>query len=116
MERIRPPERRERVGIVQIVLIGVVLAAVLAGGVHLLGRTQAAWERRYGDEVPSPTVSAPVQEPPVLPAPIDPKSEEGRMIAEFEAGKLRCINGQLFRRLHNGWENIPGMSCEGTSR
>ncbi|MFN6505661.1 hypothetical protein ISN34_12125 [Xanthomonas translucens pv. translucens] len=26
-------------------------------------------------------------------------------------GELRCINGTLFRRIPNGWENIPGSSC-----
>lgn len=108
MERPRHPVARERSGIIHITLIGLALATVIAGGVHLLGRTQLAWNARYGERPPTPKAQPQSEAPLVLPAP-DPVYEQ--LKKDFAAGRLRCVNGQLFRKLPNGWENIPGEDC-----
>lgn len=118
MERSTP--RRERTGIIQIVLIGAVLIAALYGGLRLLASTYDAHAARQQERA---TNAAKIRH-------AAHKAEEQREAeaklaqlgairraraeqdAEMRAGKLRCINGQLFRKLDNGWENLPGRKCQ----
>lgn len=119
MERQRRPERRERTGIIQIVLIGAVLAAALFGGLHLLGSTRKAWDARRDERFQraesirtSANAAREAQAEAMRRSRVDAlqrmKLQEAQ---ELKEGRLRCINGQIFRRLENGWENVPGESC-----
>lgn len=131
MERELPPYRAAvtkpaRPSIWPTLIVGVVLATVIGGGVYLLGQTRAKWEanraskaeraaafeRQWQQQQDAETVqrvqaAAELEElrreairtrdqPKVLP----------------EAIPLRCINGQLFRRIPGGWENLPDARCD----
>lgn len=116
----RPTPGRERTGIIQIVLIGAVLIAALYGGLRLLASTYDAHAARQQDRA---TNAAQIRK-------ADNRAQEQReaeaklaqlgairrahaaQAADMRAGKLRCINGQLFRKLENGWENLPGRKCQ----
>lgn len=119
MERPRQPERRERTGIIQIVLIGAVLAAAVFGGLHLLGSTRKAWDARNDERFQraetirtAANAAREAQLEAIRRSRADAlqqlRLEEAKALQE---GRLRCINGQIFRRLENGWENVPGESC-----
>lgn len=116
----RPTPRRERTGIIQIVLIGAVLIAALYGGLRLLASTYDAHAARqqqrqkHADQVRRAAAHAEQM-----------REAEAKLVQlaairraraaqeeEMRAGKLRCINGQLFRKLDNGWENLPGQRCQ----
>ena len=116
----RPQQRRERTGIVQIMVIGAVLAAALYGGVRLLGNTHAAWDQRqaarkaYATEIRNASREARAQEESDIAEAkllqlVEHRRNRARGLAD---GSLRCINGQLFKRLENGWENLPGERCQ----
>lgn len=117
MERSTP--RRERTGIIQIVLIGAVLIAALYGGLRLLASTYDAHAARQQDRA---TKAAQIRQ--AANRAQQQHEAEARLVqlaairrahaaqeADMRAGKLRCINGQLFRKLENGWENLPGRRC-----
>ena len=116
----RPVQRRERTGIIQIVLIGVVLIAALYGGLRLLAstydahaarqqerHTHAAREQRAAEHAEKARAAeAQLAQLAAI------RRARATQEADMRAGKLRCINGQLFRRLENGWENLPGQRCQ----
>jgi len=133
MERQRPEylpaQRSERVGIVWTVLIGAALAAAMAGAVMIYMETAAAWHRNQTER----TKAAEAQRAAGNAA-LAVRQEQGRQerIAEIRwrreavdriekqrqaeqaaraRGDLKCINGTLFRRIPNGWENLPGSNC-----
>ena len=121
MERLqKPQERRERTGVLQIILITAVLLAALYGGLRLLGATHAAWNDRqekrsaYATAIREASERANEKEHErVQMARIEAVRREQREYDEaIRDGRLRCINGQLFRRLDNGWANIPGQGCQ----
>lgn len=125
MERQRPEylpaPRSERVGIVWTVLLGIALAAALAGGVVIYLNTVAAWQhnrdaRSTATQRQREAGNAAVSQQAEL------NARRQRAIAEFEATRAaerearrrnnqRCINGVLFERIENGWRNIPGRRC-----
>lgn len=121
MERIqKPQDRRERTGIVQIVLIAAVLLAALYGGLRLLGATHAAWEQRNAERSSAAKAirlaSERAQESEharVQQAQLETVRQEREEYEEaIRNGRIRCINGQLFQRLENGWANLPGQRCQ----
>lgn len=117
---VRAVQRRERTGIIQIVVIAAVLLAALYGGLRLLGSTYAAWELRQSETAArAEQLRAPdrrAAETRAAEAKLSQlnaiRRSRAQLEADMQAGQLRCINGQLFRRLDNGWENLPGRSCE----
>lgn len=120
MERLqKTQERRERTGIVQIVLIAAVLLAALYGGLRLLGGTRASWEARkqeraqHAADIREAVAQAHREETQALrQAGYDRLIEHERKISEgLKSGRYKCVNGVLFRRLANGWENVPGERC-----
>lgn len=121
MERRNPD--RERTGIAQILAIGLVLAVALWAGLTLLGKTRSTWETHRSErktQAASIRAAANNSESYAI-ADRRRRVEEMRQRAvadarehyrkELEAGRIRCINGQLFKRLPNGWENVPGQRC-----
>lgn len=129
MERELPPYRAAvtkpaRPSIWPTLIVGAVLASVIGGGIYLLGQTRAKWEanragkaeraaafeRQWQQQQDAMTVER-VQAAAQL--------EELRREAIRNRGKpvvapepLRCINGQLFRRIPGGWENLPDARCD----
>ncbi|WP_170874127.1 hypothetical protein [Xanthomonas translucens] len=133
MERQRPEylpaQRSERVGIVWTVLIGAALAAAMAGGAMIYIETAAAWQRNQSErtkatEAQRAAGNAAMQEGSAArkfeqieeirwrreAADRIEKQRQAEQVARTR-GELRCINGTLFRRIPNGWENLPGSSC-----
>lgn len=121
MERQNPD--RERTGIAQILAIGLVLAVALWAGLQLLGSTRATWEaQRTQRKAQAASIREAANN-----SQTHAMTERRRRVEEIrqramaeaqerhrkdmEAGRLRCINGQLFRRLSNGWENVRGQRC-----
>lgn len=121
MERLQQPrpERRERTGIVQVVLIAIVLLAALYGGLRLLGGTRASWEARkqeraqHAAEIREAAARARRDETQVLRAAEEQRRHDyERDISEgLKSGRFKCVSGVLFRRIPNGWENVPGERC-----
>lgn len=123
MERDLPPYRRTfahrgRSSVWTILALGVLLALAITAAAQLLSKTRERWEARN-------TQPASVSEP-ATPKPTGDDMREARLAeirdrrerAERDQGarerdghQYRCINGQLFRRLPNGWENLPGEHC-----
>lgn len=116
----RPTPGRERTGIIQIVLIGAVLIAALYGGLRLLASTYDAHAARqqqrktHANQVRRAAANAEqmreAEAQLVQLAAI--RRARAAQEEEMRTGKLRCINGQLFRKLDNGWENLPGQRCQ----
>ncbi len=123
MERERPDYlpaiRRSRWEFPWLLVLGIVLLGLLAGGTHMLIRTNAAWAARF-------------QAPQERPRTVDPNAAKEAALAEArlrraaaerqtqneakQAGadrpeELRCIAGTLFRRIPGGWENVPNRGC-----
>ncbi|MGJ4801772.1 hypothetical protein [Luteimonas sp. SDU82] len=100
--------KRDRPIFVDILLIGAVMAALMYGGLRLLGSTHDAWAARYGSKpAPAPTRNAQATRPPpptrTWTAADD--AEYWRLKAEAEARRrqyesmqrnTRCIDGTLF--------------------
>jgi membrane protein involved in colicin uptake len=103
----RHTNRRERTGIIQIVMIGSVLAAALLGGLHLLGSTRKAWDARNDrrfQQAETIRTAANAEREALLETIRRNRAEamQRRTLEEAKQlrdGRLRCINGQLFRRL-----------------
>ena len=129
MERELPPYRAAvtklaRPSIWPTLIVGVVLAAVIGGGVYLLGQTRAKWEaNRAGKAERAAAFERQWQqqqdEEAVRRARAGAELEELRREAIRNRDKpddlpepLRCINGQLFRRIPGGWENLPDTTCQ----
>lgn len=120
MERLtQPQERRERTGIVQIVMIAAILAASLYGGLQLLGDTHARFNQRQQEKAAEAAAirkaanrSESEREKAIL-MELTRKREIRRQDEEaaYQRGDMRCIGGQVFRRIPNGWENVPGRGC-----
>lgn len=121
MERLqKPQESRERTGIVQIVLIAAVLLAALYGGLRLLSATHEAWNARQHDKKVAAEAVEAASRRATEAERVASQEEALRQIRaersqyedDIKSGKLRCINGQLFQRLDNGWANLPGRRCQ----
>lgn len=109
--------KRDRPIFVDIMLIGAVMAALMYGGLRLLGKTHDAWDMRYGD---APTPEAPAEAPTPAAKPGKPwtaadDAEYYRLKAEAEArrrryegssGNTRCIDGTLFRVEGNSYTSL----------
>lgn len=123
MERERPEYlpaiRRSRWEFPWLLLIGIVLLGLAAGGAHMLIRTNAAWAQRFQPvERTTRTVNPDAARDAHL-----AEIRLRRAAAEQEAHKaetatraskpeeLRCIGGTLFRRIPGGWENVPNRQC-----
>lgn len=120
MERLqKPQDRRERTGIVQIVLIAAVLLAALYGGLRLLGGTHAAWEQRQAERhahaVAVRKAVETAEQDRISQATYEQQTAIMEAAAErrrlFETGQMKCVSGTVFRKLPNGWENVPGARC-----
>lgn len=123
MERERPDYlpaiRRSRWEFPWLLVLGIVLLGLLAGGAHMLIRTNAAWAARF-------------QAPREAPRTFDPNAANEAALAEARLRRvaaerqahneaqqaraerpeeLRCIAGTLFRRIPGGWENVPNRGC-----
>lgn len=131
MERELPPYRAAvtkpaRASIWPTIAITAVLLAVAGCGVYLIGQTHARWEKNRADKAAriaeferqwkaqqSPSKTAPY----VVSDPAwehDQREMENLFLQrerDLRSGKLRCINHQVFRRLPNGWEHLPGDTC-----
>lgn len=121
MERLqKPQDRRERTGIVQIVLIAAVLLAALYGGLRLLGGTRASWEARkqeraqHAAEIREAVAQAQRAEMQAMKDAGEQRliDYEGEISEGLKSGRYKCVSGVLFRRIHNGWENVPGATCQ----
>lgn len=109
--------KRDRPIFVDIMLIGAVMAALMYGGLRLLGKTHDAWDVRYGD---APAAAAVEPTPAPAPKPGKPwtaadDAEYYRLKAEAEArrrryegsaGNTRCIDGTLFRVEGNSYTSL----------
>lgn len=114
-----PDIRRSRWEFPWLLALGIVLLGLLAGGTHMLIRTNAAWAARF-------------QTPQERPRTMDPNAaqdahlaevrlrraaaEQEAKAAELATGKtapseLKCVGGTLFRRIPGGWENVPNRGC-----
>jgi hypothetical protein len=122
MERLQKPQAsRERTGIIQIVLIAAVLLAALYGGLRLLGGTRASWEARkqeraqHAAEIREAVAQAQRDENQALKDAGEQRLRDyEREISEgMKSGRFKCVSGVLFRRIPNGWENVPGEHCRG---
>lgn len=131
MERELPPYRRtfahrSRSSVWTILAVGALLAIAITAGAQLLSATRARWEARYASPVaaPIPVPTAPTAAEAMLDQRREQKLAEIRKARDQRAqkaaetqtlqrpaGQYRCINGQLFRKLPNGWENLPGEHC-----
>lgn len=121
MERELPPYRAAvtrpaRPSIWPTLLIGAVLAAVVAGGVHLLAQTRQRWESNRSDRAErAAAFERDWQQQQARAAEREKARLESRqqppVLPPVYSDNLRCLNGQLFRRLPNGWENLPGTTC-----
>ena len=123
MERERPEYlpaiRNSRWEFPWLLVIGIVLLGMMAGGVHMLIRTNAAWAERFQT----------AKEPPRT---VDPNAARNAYLAEIrlrreaaeteaksahaaepgvKSAEMRCIGGTLFRRIPGGWENVPNRQC-----
>lgn len=141
MERERPeylpPIERRRLEFPWLAVLAIALLALLAGGVHMLTKTQAAWAERF-DRKPE------MRRPSEMPVPVAVEDDRKEMLSDIRrkrakaeaeaqrrnaerellneneanpqqggnnAQQLRCVNGTLFRRIPGGWENLPGERC-----
>lgn len=121
MERLQPQrqERRERTGIIQIVLIAAVLLAALYGGLRLLGGTHAAWQARKDERAAHATAIRKAADSAQRAEQLSFEEARERRLIQYEqelsdglqSGRLKCVHGVLFRRIPNGWENVPGERC-----
>ncbi|PPJ42727.1 MULTISPECIES: hypothetical protein [unclassified Pseudoxanthomonas] len=121
MERLQQQrqERRERTGIVQIVLIAAVLLAALYGGLRLLGGTHAAWQARKDERTAHAAAIKQAANNVQRGEQLSYEEARDRRLIEYEqelseglqSGRLKCVHGVLFRRIPNGWENVPGERC-----
>lgn len=120
MDRPANPMKPDSGTIWPTIIVAIVLGICLAAGIKLLANTRAAWER---NQQPSPNQ--------ITAARVDAETKRQREIEAEVQRRLRaqtatrsaieppaqnpnfrCINGQLFRRLPNGWENVPGERCK----
>lgn len=121
MERLQKQrqERRERTGIVQIVLIAAVLLAALYGGLRLLGGTHAAWQARKDERTAHAAAVREAAKSAQRAEQLSYEEARDNRLIEYEqelseglqSGRLKCVQGVLFRRIPNGWENVPGERC-----
>lgn len=128
MERERPeylpPIERRRREFPWLAVLAIALVTLLAGGVHMLTKTHAAWNERFSDSRPVPAAAnggaQAVPDPQLTTqlAEIRRKRAQAELEAKaadnqqrLEKSQLRCINGVPFRRIPGGWENLPGESC-----
>ena len=120
MERLRQrPARRERTGIIQIILIAGILAAALYGGLRLLGETHAKFNQRQEEKASHARAVQSAAARDELDriayqrylhqtAKMERAAEQRRL---FESGQFKCVGGTVFRKLSNGWENVQGARC-----
>ncbi len=117
MERTRT--KPERTGLWQILLITAVLGFVIYGAFILLGRTRTAWEEQRAQRDTRRQQIQQTAASGMHQAHLKYKEEATRVARQryeerqrkLASGELRCINHQMFRKLPNGWENIPGDRC-----
>lgn len=123
MERERPDYlpaiRSSRWEFPWLLVLGIVLLGLLAGGAHMLIRTNEAWAAR-------------LQTPQERPRTIDPNAARDAHLAEVRlrraaaeqeakaaklaagqtaSSEMKCVGGTLFRRIPGGWENVPNRGC-----
>lgn len=128
MERELPPYRQTfkqapRASSWPAILIGAFMLAIIAGGVHLLGETRQRWESNKAAQA---SKSAEFERqwkaqqfPPTTPAPdrtyelarLRQLREDAEQRRLEQQGLRKCINGVVFRRIPNGWENVPHARC-----
>jgi hypothetical protein len=133
MERERPeylqPIEQRRWEFPWLAVIAAALIALMAGGVHMLSKTHAAWNQRFSTAAtPSESDRTEAKREAELAeiklrqtvAARDADLEKIRQRraraerdskAAQEDDQYRCIQGTLFRRIPGGWENLPGQSC-----
>lgn len=123
MERERPDYlpaiRRSRWEFPWLLVIGIALLALMAGGAHMLLRTNAAWTERFQPEERPTKVAtlnaardAKIAEIRLMRAAAEQEAKNAEIARRAdEANQLRCIGGTLFRRIPGGWENVPNRSC-----
>jgi hypothetical protein len=115
MERELPPYRAAvtkptRSNIWPTLIVGLTLAAIIAGGFQLLGKTRHRWEASRTERVQRQEAFE-EQWRASQATPAQQQADRARPREPLRNPNLRCINGQLFRKLPNGWENIPGERC-----
>lgn len=129
MDRPAQPMKPDRSTLWPIIIVAGVLAICVIAGVRMLVSTRAAWERNQApsaNQIIAQRIDAKQTRDIEVDREIalrEQRLEEIRkarsrqaapFIAPPEGTKtetLRCIGGQLFRKLPNGWENIPGERC-----
>lgn len=128
MERERPvylpPIERRRWEFPWLAVLAIALVALLAGGVQMLTKTQAAWNERFrttDTAIPDPATQTQVladaereamlSEIRLKRAAAEAAAKSAKHARRTEKHELRCINGTLLLRIPGGWENVPGESC-----
>lgn len=121
MERELPPYRRtfahrNRSTIWLILAVGALLAIAIAAGADLLSKTRERWEARHQELQPTvqPEPAIDLQRAAQLADIRERREQAAEQVRtnEMKRDGYRCINGQLFRKLPNGWENLPGERCQ----
>jgi len=123
MERERPEYlpaiRRRRWEFPWLLAMGIILITLMAGGVHILIRTNAAWVDRFHtvkppSAAPDPSAKreAHMAELRLRRAAAEQEAQASRAAEQTrQPEELRCIAGTPFRRIPGGWENIPNRQC-----
>jgi len=123
MERERPDYlpaiRPSRWEFPWLLVLGIVLLGLLAGGAHMLIRTNAAWAARFQTPQERPRTIAPnaardahIAELRLRRAAAEQEAKAAARTTGNDASpEMKCVGGTLFHRIPGGWENVPNRGC-----
>lgn len=106
--------RRDRPIFIDIVLIGAVMAALMYGGLRLLGKTHDAWDVRYGDAPAAHVDPDPVAEPDaavrrdLARRQLEAIRAHRQQLEQAQAGmkNRRCVGGVIFAEVDGVLTNV----------